>query len=269
VVTAAAAPQPAAPPVARAKAPRKRASKGRRAPVAASAAGPDLHLEPAAPAVAPPEESFTFPQTYGRTRVRLLMQSPGRLYVHWDLSPREVEGLKLQLGQRAAALARLALRITAPGAERALLVLLPRGARSWYVDVPAQRLEYRAELGLMLPSGEFRGVAQSNAIRTPRTTPSAVVGERRVAVGRERPPDAHALGEPVEDEPTEDERREAASAFDGGVVDAEEVPPPGGSSDLSGRRGRRAVRGRAEAVPGPGGSSDLRPPGSSELRLRR
>jgi hypothetical protein len=227
--------------------------------------------------IAPSDEALAFPQTYGRTRVRVLMQSPGRLYVHWDLSPAVAEDLRRQLGQRAAVLARLALRITTPSADRPLMVLLPRNARSWYVDVPGQRFEYRAELGVMLPSGEFRAVAQSNLVRLARTKPSPVAAQRRVEVERERPPAAEAVGELPADEPTEEERREAdlaaASEFPGGVIDAEERVRSGGSSELTAARGaRRAPAGGkpAEGAAPLGGSSDLVPPGSSsDLRPRR
>lgn len=218
-----------------------------------------------------PEDVSSIPQSYGRTRVRLLMQSPGRLFVHWDLSPGVLEEVKAQLGQRVALLARLAIRITTPGVQRPLLVLLPRGARSWYVDVPGQRLEYRADIGLMLPSGEFRPVAQSNPLRMPRTAPSPVSAERSVAIERDVPPDAEALGDLPADEPTQEERLAAAeSTFDGVVVDAEELPAPGGSSELSGGRARRARGNPRGGRPDLGGSSDLAPAGSSsDLRPRR
>ena len=191
------------------------------------------------------DDSFAFPKTYGRTRVRLLMQSPGRLFVHWDLSPGVLEELRAQLGRRAASLARLAVRITTPGTARPLLVLLPRGARSWYVDVPGQRQEYRAELGLMLPSGEFRALATSNLVRMPRTTPSPVPAARRVAVSRAHPPDAGSIGDVPPDEATDGE---PGSDAESARLD--------GSSGLSGGRGR----GRRAGQPrGGGSSSDLRP----------
>jgi hypothetical protein len=224
-------------------------------------------------AAALPEEGFALPRSYGRTRVRVLMQSPGRLYVHWDLSPAVLEDLKAQLGRRAASLARLAIRIHTPESERALLVLLPRGAQSWYVDVPAQRLEYRVELGLVLPSGEFRSIAQGNVLRTPRTTPSPVPAERRVAVEREEAPRPEDIGALPPEEPARPEDVPAAEpVFAGGIIDAEETSP-GGSSELSGGRPRRGrtARGQGERAAGAlGGASDLAPPGaSSDLRPRQ
>jgi hypothetical protein len=199
------------------------------------------------------DDSFAFPKTYGRTRVRLLMQSPGRLFVHWDLSPGVFEELRAQLGRRAASPARLAVRITTPGAVRPLLVMLPRGARSWYVDVPGQRQEYRAELGLMLPSGEFRALATSNVVRMPRTTPSPVPAGRRVAVSRAHPPDAGSIGDVPPDEATDGEPGSDAEST---RLEGETSPAPGGSSALSGARGQGSPTGQPR---GGGSSSDFRP----------
>lgn len=184
------------------------------------------------------------------------MQSPGRLFVHWDLSPGVVEELRAEFGRRAATLARMAIRITTPSALP-LMVLLPRGARNWYVDVPAHRQEYRAELGVLLPSGEFRALAASNVVRMPRTAPSPVPAGRRVSVTRGEAPTAEALGELPPDEPTEEEL-----LSDGGRDDTpseDEAGSAGASSELSARRRRpRGARARSQGTPG-GSSSDLRP----------
>ncbi|HVR72324.1 MAG TPA: DUF4912 domain-containing protein, partial [Vicinamibacteria bacterium] len=257
------------------------AAKTRTRPVAATA-GPQGPRGPAARdaarrvepedtgAAALPGDEFVFPETYGKTRVRLLMQSPGRLFVHWDLSPGVIDELRAQIGQRAASLARLAIRITTPGAARPLIVLLPRDARSWYVDVPGRRREYRAEIGLMLPSGEFRSVASSNVMRTPRTAPSPVPAARRVTVRGGEAPEPGAMGELPPDEATEEEGWGETASEEGGPAEAE-AAAPGGSSELSARGGRSRARpvppGRAGA---PGGSSDrARAGSSSDLRPRR
>lgn len=186
--------------------------------------------------------------------MRLLLQSPGRLFVHWDLSPGVLEELRAQFGRRAATLARMAVRITTPSA-RPLIVLLPRGARSWYVDVPAHRQEYRAELGVMLPSGEFHALAASNVVRMPRTEPSPVQAGRRVSVTRGQAPSAEAIGDLPPDEPTEAELLSDA----GDDTTSGHETDSGGSSELSARRRRpRGARARSQETPG-GSSSDLRP----------
>jgi hypothetical protein len=238
-----------------------RRARSRLAPEAVPAPEPE---EPAPGAAAEPER-FTFPETYGKTRVRVLMQSPGRLFVHWDLSPGVVEELKAQFGQRAASLARLAIRITTPGAARPLLVLLPRGARSWYVDVPGQRQEYRAEIGLMLPSGEFRAVAASNVVRMPRTAPSPVPASRRVAFQRGETPEPGSALEIPPDEPSGEEAWLEAAEHDEEALDDPGQDAPSGSSEMSAGRGPRRARAGARRQTGAndrvpmGSSSDLRP----------
>ena len=230
--------------------------------------------EPAEPVAAPvaPLERFALPETYGKTRVRVLMQSPGRLFVHWDLSPGVVEELKAQFGQRAASLARLAIRVTTPGAARPLLVLLPRGARSWYVDVPGQRHEYRAEIGLMLPSGEFRPVAASNVVRMPRTSPSPTPASRRVAFqAGEAPPAGSSLETPPDEPSGEEALLEVAEHDEEALGEATGASgatgAPGGSSEMSGRGRPRRARGAPALA---GGASDLADTGSSsDLRPRR
>jgi hypothetical protein len=254
--------------VAAEKADRPRRTPPRRAPQ--KAAVPAEPLPAAASWSSGPDEAAALPVSYGKTRVRLLMQSPGRLFVHWDLSPAVLEELKTQLGHRTAALARLAIRITVPGGGRPLMVLLPKGARSWYVDVPPHRIEYRAEVGLLLPSGEFRAAGASNPIRMPRTEPSPVTAERRVPVDPARPLPKLPVGDIPADEPTEDELEAYARAdLDVDEVVAEEAALPGGSSEMSGGPARRARRGLPKPGPAGGSSSDLGPAGSSSDLTRR
>jgi hypothetical protein len=101
-----------------------------------------------------------------------------------------------------------------------------------------------------------------------------VPAARRVEFSRERPPESGSLGDVPEDVLSDEERAEwdAQSSHEVGVVDAEAQPAPGGSSELSGARRRRARAGqRRDAQPSDlGGSSDLAPRGaSSDLRPRR
>jgi hypothetical protein len=60
------------------------------------------------------------------------------------------------------------------------VILLPEGVHTWYVKADETPRAYRAELGLTLPSGEFRRLAESNTVRTPWVGPSAERAQRRV-----------------------------------------------------------------------------------------
>lgn len=125
------------------------------------------------------EERFIFPESYGQSRVRLLVKDPEWLFAHWDVDPQSLARVRQELGERASALSRLTLRVTDPHNGGESRVLLPEGARSWYVRADRAERSYQAQLGLTLPSGEFRSLAESNTVRTPRSGPSPEGAPRR------------------------------------------------------------------------------------------
>jgi hypothetical protein len=118
------------------------------------------------------EERFIFPETYGVNRVRLLVKDPEWLFAHWDVDPDALAGLGGELGTRGLELSKLTLKVFDPANGGSSVILLPGGARSWYIRADGRRRAYRAELGVTLPSGEFRVLAESNTVMTPRVGPS-------------------------------------------------------------------------------------------------
>ena len=136
------------------------------------------------------EERFVFPQSYGVNRVRLMVKDPHWLFAHWDVDSRVREQLRGEKGERVAALARLTLRLVDKAAGNP--VVLPDGARSWYLRAAPGHRSYEVELGLTLPSGEYRPLARSNAVSTPRVGPSPDKATRRVSyrVAASLPPTA-------------------------------------------------------------------------------
>src|SRR6185295_2410416 len=64
------------------------------------------------------------------------------------------------------------LKILDPESSASEVILLPYGARSWYLRIEAARRSVIAELGITLPDGQFRTLARSNAARIPRGGPS-------------------------------------------------------------------------------------------------
>jgi hypothetical protein len=119
------------------------------------------------------EERFLFPESYGATRIRLLVKDPEWVFAHWDVDAKALAALRSELGERSMALTRLTLRIVDAEHGGGKTVLLPPGARSWYVRTDAHGpRSYRAELGVTLPSGDFRALAESNTVVPPRVGPS-------------------------------------------------------------------------------------------------
>jgi hypothetical protein len=129
------------------------------------------------------EERFLFPESYGQSRMRLLVKDPYWLFAHWDLSPESLTALRAELGERAMALSRLTLRVGDARGGDSKTILLPEGARSWYVQTDGEGRSFRGELGLTLPSGKFRKLADSNAVTTPRVGPSPARATRHARLG--------------------------------------------------------------------------------------
>jgi hypothetical protein len=198
------------------------------------------------------EERFIFPESYGQSRIRLLVKDPEWLFAHWDVDPQSLADLRAELGERASALSRLTLRVSDPQHGGESRVLLPDGSRSWYVRADSTERSYRAELGLTLPSGEFRSLAESNTVRTPRSGPAPGAAPRRARYDGAEPPAAGATA--AEPEPAALAPTAAAAAASPGPwkpdPSASSYPGPTSANPPADARkpGRRGD---------PGGASDV------------
>jgi hypothetical protein len=191
------------------------------------------------------EERFIFPETYGVNRVRLLVKDPHWLFAHWDVDPRVRDGLRREKGERIAVLARLTLRLTDDHGGIGGATVLPEGARSWYLRAVPGHRSYRVELGITLPSGEYRSLARSNAVSTPRIGPSPQKAARRASYRLAAKAAPLSPSADIDSEPQAAPRRKGAK----GAAGAAPASGPAGAETVSGN----------EPAPGPepGGASDL------------
>jgi hypothetical protein len=198
------------------------------------------------------EERFIFPESYGQSRIRLLVKDPEWLFAHWDVDPQSLARVRQELGERASALSRLTLRVTDPHNGGESRVLLPEGARSWYVRADGAERSYQAQLGLTLPSGEFRSLAESNTVRTPRSGPSAEGAPRRArydgatAVAAPGPPPAPERRDSAAVEGPGPWRPDPATAGYPGTLAGASPAPSEADRSRNGRAGEA-----------PGGASDV------------
>jgi len=179
------------------------------------------------------EERFLFPETYGVNRVRLLVRDPEWIFAYWDVSPASMKDLGRSLGERALALSRLTLRVVDPVSGGSSDILLPPGARWWYIRTDSARRTYRAELGVTLPSGEFRRLAESNTVVTPRVGPSPERARRRMSYrdARDLPPSAAEAASLAERAAGMAGSPWSAESFDGAAEPGESGKRRGGASD--------------------------------------
>jgi hypothetical protein len=203
------------------------------------------------------EERFIFPETYGVNRIRLLVRDPEWIFAYWDVNPEAMKDFGRKIGERALALSRLTLRVVDPVSGGSTDILLPPGARWWYVRTDAARRTYRAELGVTLPSGEFRRLAESNTVVTPRVGPSPERARRRMSY-----PDARELPVSEAVAASEEEKKTgvAREPWAPGAVEGAETP-----ASVAGKAGQSGKGGASDTFR-PGGASDAFPGASDTFR---
>jgi hypothetical protein len=202
------------------------------------------------------EERFLFPESYHVNRVRLLVKDPDWIFAYWDVDPKALEGIAKTVGERSMALARLSLRVSDPQHGGSTDILLPAGARWWYVRADSSARSYKAELGVILPSGEFRQLAESNRVTTPRVGPSSSSARRRVPYRQAGVP---GVAVPAEAE-------DALESGDSTRSRQEDPLGPWTTPSVDGTAGPLATE---PEKPAPGGASDaFRPGGASDVYRR-
>jgi hypothetical protein len=102
-------------------------------------------------------------------RARLQMQSPNRLYFYWSVKNNPYQTLQNVFGPSAKSY-RLVARLVDLSTEREVLhPIEPEG--NWWYNVEANSA-YRVEIGFYAPNRPFVRVMFSNAVETPRKSPS-------------------------------------------------------------------------------------------------
>jgi hypothetical protein len=204
------------------------------------------------------EERFVFPESYKTDRIRLLVKDPEWVFAYWDVNPASLESLGKAVGERTLALARLTLRVADPQHGGSTDVLLPEGARWWYVRTDTAARSYRAQLGITMPSGEFRLLAESNVVTSPRLGPSPARARTKVSA-------QGGAGRVVGNRP--------AGGRAGEIEDDDALGPWNPAADEAGDAGGRSGPGAHNGVDSPeramrGASDAFRPGGASDVHRR-
>jgi len=157
-------------------------SKGLARPQAAPTAhfGEQEQLEeskyyPPAPSPGLKLEEGELPDSYGETRVVLLMVDPYLVHAYWEVSPDTLREAKSRIGDSAQAVLRFY------EASGSFDVDVDLRARNWYVSLWSADKSYRVDLGLR--DGGFVRLARSNVVSTPPALPRVDAGERFMRVG--------------------------------------------------------------------------------------
>jgi hypothetical protein len=109
------------------------------------------------------------PTSYRMDRIRLLPQSPRRIYLYWELARDPFEPLLKVFGARKDDY-RLVVRLTDLDTDEMMLHEASETRSQWF-DVQPDH-SYKAEVGLYAPGRAFTRLLTSNVKRTPRASVS-------------------------------------------------------------------------------------------------
>jgi hypothetical protein len=110
------------------------------------------------------------PETYAANRIRLLAQSPRKLYLYWEFERDPFETLRRAFGPAQAARYTLAVKLVdlQTGSET---LHLASPTRSQWLDAQADH-SYRADIGFYARGSAFIRLLSSTMMRTPRASVS-------------------------------------------------------------------------------------------------
>jgi hypothetical protein len=137
---------------------------------------------PPAPSRALKPEPAELPDSYGHTRLVMMVVNPYLVCAYWEVNPEKLAAARQEVRSDTA---RVVLRFYE--VEDSASFSDPPSAwfdvdvdlrpRNWYVDLWSADKTYYAELGLRGDDGQIVPLARSNPIRTPRSRPVVKVEE--------------------------------------------------------------------------------------------
>lgn len=137
---------------------------------------------PSQPAFTPKHEDI--PDTYGVTRIVLMVRDPFWLHTYWEITPVTESWVKGRIGSERLRNIHKVIKIMDVTSGNPDLpqsfwyVDLNDDARSWYFRVHHPDRSYCVEIGYLLADNSFFGITRSNTVHAPRAGMSDVFDEQ-------------------------------------------------------------------------------------------
>ena len=115
----------------------------------------------------PPVEATEIPKGYNVDRIAAMVRDPFWIFAYWEVTDRKYRELERAFAD-AWPKCKMVLRVYDRTNEREshFDIVLTREARTWYINVSAER-RYQIAIGALSPDGRFELVAISNIVDTP------------------------------------------------------------------------------------------------------
>lgn len=127
------------------------------------------------------------PEGYGETRIVLQVRDPFWMHAYWEISQETALDLARELGESLPG-SHLTLKVNevtgrdgTDFANRVAIDVHPF-ADNWYINVCEPDRSYCVDLGLTCGSNDYRFIARSNVVHTPRIGPSEICDEEWLSI---------------------------------------------------------------------------------------
>jgi len=115
-------------------------------------------------------EYYELPQKYNQTLIRLLVQSPKRMFVYWEVSDKTIEEFNKHNPNYSDCTA--VLRVTNLTKNYSYNIPVSPFANNYYIDVEDSGCKYQVELGRMAKR-KYINIYTSNVATVPSNCPAA------------------------------------------------------------------------------------------------
>lgn len=119
----------------------------------------------------PKTEYYELPKKYNKTIVRLLVQSPTRMFVYWDVSDETVSNFFKNNNVNYSDATPI-LKITNVTMDYSYDIPIDPFTNNYYIDVKDPNCKYQVELGRKF-NNKFVNIYTSNQVQIPRSMPVA------------------------------------------------------------------------------------------------
>lgn len=125
-------------------------------------------------------ENLDLPAGYNHTNLTLIPRDPYWIFAYWEISPSALEKLKKRIGKKSFENALYKIRMhdvtsvdfNGKNANSSFDVDITEKKGNSYINLPCDNVNYRAELGISAPDGNFFPLTMSNYAAVPRLSSS-------------------------------------------------------------------------------------------------
>lgn len=113
-------------------------------------------------------EYYELPSEYGKTFVRLLVQSPTRIYAYWEVSNKTIQELEKLKNNYSDSVP--VLKIKNNTMDYSYDIQIDPFTNNYYIEIKDPDCEYQVELG-RISRNNFVNLSTSNLVKVPRNAP--------------------------------------------------------------------------------------------------